>query len=284
MSSVLKRNLYNLSRDSSSAASYDPSSWGLKSYRRLSPDPLAPVQYSCMFWVDHLSQSPKTAEDERELADDGTLLEFLKGKFLHWVESLWLMEEFPSEPQQGCGQSKAHVAESSLMEYGVLLLGKLTRMVRARSDVSPRLAGFLKDAEKFIRIHGQNFWTIFSEIVISDGSTPLEFDPTTSEKGDSFRENRVWFMRQTVLGLNKWGATSTLDGHSDWMCDMALSPDLATLAVALADYTIWLGDVKHYKTLESHSGLVGMVVYSAEGKTLASVSDDATMVQFGFGT
>ncbi|KND93793.1 Vegetative incompatibility protein HET-E-1 [Tolypocladium ophioglossoides CBS 100239] len=63
MSSVLKRNIYELDYDSE-----------LKDMSTPCLDPLAPISYACVFWADHLcclnGQSP---EYERALADDGAV-------------------------------------------------------------------------------------------------------------------------------------------------------------------------------------------------------------------
>ncbi|KAH6960005.1 hypothetical protein BKA56DRAFT_561748 [Ilyonectria sp. MPI-CAGE-AT-0026] len=49
------------------------------------------VQYSCHYWVDHLENMDEGRRNGDFLVDDGTVHEFLKGKFLVWVEALSLM-------------------------------------------------------------------------------------------------------------------------------------------------------------------------------------------------
>lgn len=56
-------------------------------------DPLTSIHYACVFWADHLhdSHSFTTVSETREsLKDDGVVHEFLKRKFLYWVEALSL--------------------------------------------------------------------------------------------------------------------------------------------------------------------------------------------------
>ena len=81
MSSILKQNIYTL-----------PLGFKPKDIRPPDPDPLAPIRYSCVFWADHLcflnGESPKC---KRELMDDGPVFEFLKERFLRWLESLSLL-------------------------------------------------------------------------------------------------------------------------------------------------------------------------------------------------
>jgi hypothetical protein len=81
MCANLRRNMYNLN-------------YGFKpaNMRPPQPDPLASIQYSCVFWVHHLDASNlESLENKRVLADDGCVLVFLREKFLHWLESLSLL-------------------------------------------------------------------------------------------------------------------------------------------------------------------------------------------------
>lgn len=78
MFSKLEKNVYNLD------FGFKP-----KDITPPDPDPLAPVRYSCVFWVDHLCF--KSPEYKRELIDDGLVLGFLKSRFLRWLESLSLI-------------------------------------------------------------------------------------------------------------------------------------------------------------------------------------------------
>ena len=71
---------------------YDLANWGIMSKDITPPDldPLAPIQYSCIFWLDHLCDAIKeNLESCTELYD--IVLKFLKQHFLHWVESLSLL-------------------------------------------------------------------------------------------------------------------------------------------------------------------------------------------------
>ncbi|PNP46434.1 hypothetical protein THARTR1_10756 [Trichoderma harzianum] len=73
MSSGLRQNMYNLDY------SFKPDN-----IRPPQPDPLAPIQYSCVFWADHITAANGESLDHRGvLADDGEVLTFLREKFLH---------------------------------------------------------------------------------------------------------------------------------------------------------------------------------------------------------
>lgn len=82
MSKRLNRNIYGLRQ------------YGLKSKDIVppDPDPLTPVRYSCVFWLDHLREVIKAnLGDSKELCDLG--LKFLREHFLHWLESLSLLNK-----------------------------------------------------------------------------------------------------------------------------------------------------------------------------------------------
>ncbi|RYP17831.1 hypothetical protein DL765_004315 [Monosporascus sp. GIB2] len=76
MSLVLKQNMYNLD------FGFKP-----KDMTPPDPDPLAPIRYSCLFWADHLCFNDEHPKCLRELTDDGKVFEFLKNRFLRWLET-----------------------------------------------------------------------------------------------------------------------------------------------------------------------------------------------------
>jgi hypothetical protein len=55
------------------------------------PDPLAPIRYACVYWIDHLCEI-KSSHDEVGLYDNGTIDVFLRKHFLHWLEALSLIK------------------------------------------------------------------------------------------------------------------------------------------------------------------------------------------------
>jgi hypothetical protein len=55
------------------------------------PDPLAPIQYACIYWIDHLCKI-KSSYDKVSLYDNGTINVFLRKHFLHWLEALSLIK------------------------------------------------------------------------------------------------------------------------------------------------------------------------------------------------
>lgn len=80
MRSILKHNIYALPYPDSKSSDVSPPD----------PDPLAPIRYSCVYWVGHLCKA-KDQGFENELTDRGAILRFLKEHFLHLLEALSLI-------------------------------------------------------------------------------------------------------------------------------------------------------------------------------------------------
>jgi hypothetical protein len=71
---------------------YDRRLYGFQSkdIKPPNPDPLAPMRYCCVFWLDHLRNAINgSPENGKEIYDLG--FKFLKVHFLHWLESLSLL-------------------------------------------------------------------------------------------------------------------------------------------------------------------------------------------------
>ncbi|KAK3946932.1 hypothetical protein QBC32DRAFT_271647 [Pseudoneurospora amorphoporcata] len=96
MFSRLKRNMYNLDLGFKPENMTPPD-----------PDPLAPIRYSCVFWVDHLCSlnsdnsrllgeltlvSSTNTNRNDLLQDNGVVYTFLKTKYLYWLEALSLLQ------------------------------------------------------------------------------------------------------------------------------------------------------------------------------------------------
>jgi hypothetical protein len=82
--STLKRNIYALPH----------SGFKLEDIKPPDPDPLAPIRYSCMFWIDHLCDAKNQSSEYRsELSNDGATFPFFRAHFLHWLESLSLLNK-----------------------------------------------------------------------------------------------------------------------------------------------------------------------------------------------
>jgi hypothetical protein len=82
MTDTLQRNMYNLAELGSS----------IDEVEMPDIDPLATARYSCVYWIDHLYDSePKSwADSVGDLKVGGAVDEFMRNKYLYWLESLSL--------------------------------------------------------------------------------------------------------------------------------------------------------------------------------------------------
>ena len=55
------------------------------------PDPLASVRYSCVYWINHLLDCNPASNATTELQDSGSVDQFLRQRYLYWLEALGLM-------------------------------------------------------------------------------------------------------------------------------------------------------------------------------------------------
>lgn len=58
----------------------------------IDPDPLAAVRYSCIYWIDHFRDSSPGENAKDDLQKDGLIDHFLHRHFLHWLETLSLLQ------------------------------------------------------------------------------------------------------------------------------------------------------------------------------------------------
>ena len=87
MSKTLRRDMYSLR-----ALGYPAGR-----VKQPDPDPLAASRYSCIYWVNHLSDcNPNcSANHTVDLRDGGAVNDFIRKKFLYWLEALSLCKSVP---------------------------------------------------------------------------------------------------------------------------------------------------------------------------------------------
>jgi archaellum biogenesis ATPase FlaH len=79
--STLRRDIYNIHRPGLRTSEIKPPN----------PDPMDAARYSNIYWVDHLRDSGPKVEGDKDLDDDGAVHDFLKTKYLHWLEAMSLL-------------------------------------------------------------------------------------------------------------------------------------------------------------------------------------------------
>jgi hypothetical protein len=85
MSPILRRDIYSLQDPGRSIEEIKPPD----------PDPLTPIRYACVYWIDHLCEI-ESGHDGVCLRDNGKINVFLKEHFLYWLEALSLMRSMSS--------------------------------------------------------------------------------------------------------------------------------------------------------------------------------------------
>ncbi|KAL5089361.1 hypothetical protein Trisim1_005646 [Trichoderma cf. simile WF8] len=84
------------------------------------PDPLAPIRYSCIHWVDHLIASEHTRElnHEKMPRSEDTINKFFERTYLYWLEALSLLRSMSEGvlAMQKLNCSKMRINSSVLIE------------------------------------------------------------------------------------------------------------------------------------------------------------------------
>ncbi|KAI9778246.1 MAG: hypothetical protein M1839_008270 [Geoglossum umbratile] len=229
----------------------------IKRVKQPDPDPLAATRYSCVNWVNHLCDcNPNSSANHRvDLQDRGTVHEFIKKKYLYWLEALSLCKG---------------------MSEGVISIVKLEALIQGTADAS-MLIELVRDARRFIMY---NKWAIENSPLQAYASA-LVFSPTRSLIRGLFKEEEPKSITIKPATGDKWGAClQTLEGHSNGVYSVAFSHNSAWLASASEDQTVKIWDASSgecLQTLEGHSDLVWSVAFSHNSAWLASASLDQTV-------
>ncbi|KJZ69826.1 hypothetical protein HIM_10779 [Hirsutella minnesotensis 3608] len=229
-------------------------------------DPLASTRYSCIYWVDHLHDShpAERVSDGRDLRDGSAVHDFLKNKYLNWLEALSLLRS---------------------MSEGVLAVQKLEALVVSCRDLTcsqrnieaRQLAELLRDAHRFILFHRHAIEIAPLQVYAS----ALVFSPSRSlVRGLFQKEEPDWMIRKQSMEANWNACLQTLEGHSGAVTSVVFSPDGQRLASGSEDRSIKVWDATTgacLQTLEGHGNWVKSAVFSPDGQRLASGSDDGTV-------
>ncbi|KAJ5937286.1 hypothetical protein N7454_004941 [Penicillium verhagenii] len=224
------------------------------------PNPLAAVEYACIYWVDHLRGTKHNIAPEPSLSvyDKGRLDIFLQRKFLPWLEALSILGS---------------------VSHGIQAIYRLETLIEGTpsqdEEESERLLNRIRDASRFIRYYR----TAIESSPLQVYCSPLIFGPLKSLTRISFQDERPDWVLNKPVELENWSSCLfTLEGHRDSVQSIAWSPDGSRLASASDDKTakIWDPVTGQSTTLKGHSGYVRSVAWSPDGSRLASASDDKT--------
>ncbi|EXM12366.1 hypothetical protein FOTG_19133 [Fusarium oxysporum f. sp. vasinfectum 25433] len=200
----------------------------------LNPDPLASIRYSCVFWVDHLDDSEFCAKmGDKDLQDAEIVHDFLRKKYLYWLESLSLLRS---------------------MSEGVIAVQKLEALVKTKN--ARQLIELLQDARRFILSHKRAIEIAPLQVYAS----ALVFSSTRSLVREIFKKEEPNWITLKPSVESDWNAClQTLQGHNDWVSSVAFSADSQRLASGSYDGTVKIWDAATgacVQTLQGHKDLV----------------------------
>ncbi|KAJ6153707.1 hypothetical protein N7470_006666 [Penicillium chermesinum] len=229
------------------------------------PNPLAPVEYACVYWVDHLDSCKRIKAYRHSLEEDMEMLHtFLQRKYLNWLEALSLLGK---------------------LSDGIGAMRTLEIIIDGMSQ-SDDLVEHARDASRFI----QHFRTGIEISPLQTYSSSLIFSPFQSLTRAAFHEERENWILNSPLVEAHWNAClQTLEHSNDFVDWIAWSPDGGKLAVGFnADETVqvWDPNKAHIiATLEGQSHysdyiytrwgtLVRPKAWSPDGSRLALASEE----------
>ncbi|KAI5460978.1 WD40-repeat-containing domain protein [Mariannaea sp. PMI_226] len=227
------------------------------------PDPLAPIRYSCVHWVDHLDNLNNTQNitDKKDLQDGGIVHEFIRNKYLYWLESLSLLRSM-SDGVMAVQKLGALVVYASALVFSPeqsLIRQRFMKEEPSWMMLKPKMEMNWNACLQTLEGHDHS---VMSVTVSPDGQR------IASGSGD--RTVRVW---DAATGESQ----QTLEGHSSWVTSVAFSPDGLWIASGSGDRTIRIWDSatgQCQQTLEGHSGSIMSIAFSADSQQIISGSDD----------
>ncbi|KAK0747323.1 WD40-repeat-containing domain protein [Apiosordaria backusii] len=242
LSTVLRRDIYDLKAPG----------FPIDKVQTPSPDPLATVRYSCVFWVDHLRDSISNKHSAQRNIQD-SVQTFLEQKYLYWLEALGLLRAMPD---------------------GVIAITQLRGLLDHTDQ--RQLKTLVHDAHRF----ALSYRWIIEQAPLQAYISALVFAPACTLVKKFKAEEPDWISTKPVVEADWNACLQTLEGHSDSVYSVAFSADGRQLASGSYDNTVKIWDPASgqcLQTLEGHSDSVYSVAFSADGRQLASGSYDNTV-------
>ncbi|KAH8821891.1 hypothetical protein F5884DRAFT_105145 [Xylogone sp. PMI_703] len=180
------------------------------------PDPLASIRYSCVYWARHLSAFASDKDEKSWDASEVSRIidQFLRQKYLHWLEALSLLRMVPN---------------------GVVSINILGYTVHKRIRISAILH-LVRDAQRFIQYHRPAIELSPLQVYAS----ALVFSPTHSLIRKAFREDYpVWIVTKPAMDDFWSPCVHTHDLQSQGAHSIAFSHDKRFMATGGTAIQLW---------------------------------------------
>lgn len=256
MSSILRRDIYNLG---------DPGIM-IEEIHTPNPDPLIPISYACLHWIDHVTKISSDAHLYNERVIDS----FLKVDFLHWLEALSLMKSAPN------GIHRLKKLEEPIQQHI-----RDAQDPEVSADETPSKAKdtlcLLRDAYEFTTYNR----TLIENTPLQLYVSALTFCPLQSKMRMWYEGQMRFWIRSPPQVETSWPLFLNMRmRHTKEVKSLAYSPDGTELASASVDHTIRIWDTEdgsNVRVLQGHTDTVNSVAYSPDSKWIVSASGDRSV-------
>lgn len=245
------------------------------------PDPLKPIAYCCVFWVEHLVRGckPKDLTAEEFFKDDGIIHSFLKDKYLCWLESLALLRSLVPHGADAIQKLKnlaASYCRSKSSEHHVI------GMINPQGGEVKCLKSFIGDAYHFF--HSCKYyveeWPLqlyYSAVVFEDESSAI-YKTFRQPIRDDFRDYFTFLKKpqRRVSLLNNIDVSRSVgkllySPNSSTLCVMLEKPSHGTVNT-ISLYRIDTGTLEREFKLNTDMESGCYVAFSPDSRHLIFVS------------